>query len=87
LLNFKVDGYDKNTNTILGDYWHGNPEKFNTYDIHPRVKKSFGELYNLTFNKFKILKDNGYNIKYIWEKDWDDWVRNPTHPIPIKEYN
>jgi hypothetical protein len=39
-----VDGYDENTNTVyeyLGDYWHGNPEKFYPKDINRDCKKTF----------------------------------------------
>jgi hypothetical protein len=73
---FLVDAFDENTNTIyefLGDYWHGNPEIYNKNEINKVTKKTFGELYDFTFfYKFKKLKENGYNIKYIWENDWDN---------------
>lgn len=87
ILRKKVDGYDPKTNTIyefLGDYWHGNPEKFPSNNIHPIVKISYGKLYNKTFDKFKMLKENGYNIKYIWESDWKLWNKNRLGNIPIK---
>jgi hypothetical protein len=69
-----VDGYDSRTNTIyefLGDYWHGNPIRFNLLDIHPKRKVSFGSLYLETFNSLNKLKSFGYNVKYIWETDWN----------------
>jgi hypothetical protein len=68
-----VDGFDVTTNTVyefLGDYWHGNPEIYNLSDIHPKVKKSFGELYENTFKMLDKVKSLGYNVKYIWENDW-----------------
>jgi|ERR1035437_368119 hypothetical protein len=90
ILRFSVDGIDINTNTIyefLGDYWHGNPKIHNKNDINKVSKSTFGELYNFIFNKkFKILKENGYKIKYIWENDWDLWNKNQINRIPIKEY-
>jgi len=85
----KVDGFDANTNTIyefLGDYWHGNPKKFNPNDINKSNKKTFGELYNYTFQRLDELKKLGYSIKYIWEYDWNDWSKNKMGNIPIVEY-
>jgi hypothetical protein len=70
--HFKVDGYDPLTNTIYeyyGDYWHGNPNKYNPNEINKRCKKTFGELYEETLQREKILKENGYNVVAIWEND------------------
>jgi G:T-mismatch repair DNA endonuclease (very short patch repair protein) len=89
ILRKKVDGFDPKTNTIyefLGDYWHGNPKKFNRYDVHPLRKIKYGKLYKETFNKFDKFKSLGYNVKYIWESDWKKWNKNPITQIPIIEY-
>ena len=90
ILGFNVDGIDYKTNTIyefLGDYWHGNPKIHNRNNINKANKISFGELYDFTFHKkFKILKENGYSVKYIWENDWDCWNKNQNQKIPIIEY-
>ena len=72
----KVDGLDPKTNTIyefLGDYWHGNPWKYNKDDLNKRCKKTFGKLYNETVEKFLKLKNVGYDIKYIWESNWKEY--------------
>ena len=69
----KVDGFDPKTNTVyefLGDYFHGNPQRFNSNDYNQICHKTFGELYDETFKRLKLLKDNGYNVCYIWEWDW-----------------
>lgn len=89
LLGFNVDGIDYDTKTIyefLGDYWHGNPKIYNKNDINKATKTTFGELYQNTFKKFKKLKNHGYNIKYIWEYDWDKWNNNRSKNIPIIKY-
>ena len=90
ILNFKVDGIDFNNNIIyefLGDYWHGNPKFFSPTDINYSTKTSFGTLHDNTFNKkFKILKENGYKICYIWESGWDIWNKEKNYPIPLEEY-
>lgn len=69
---FKVDGYDKDSNTIyefLGDYFHGNLEKFN-----PLSKTYYGKtmeyLNEKTFDRLNIIKSLGYNVKYVWESDY-----------------
>ena len=73
-LNFTVDGYDPETNTIYefyGDYWHGNPKKFIADKINTRTpkKKTFGQLYEDTITRETILKDAGYKIVSVWESD------------------
>lgn len=85
---FKVDG--SNNNKIfefLGDYWHGNPHRFNHNDINKKNKKSYGELYNNTIKKFKSLFDRDYTIYYVWEHDYNIWKKNPELTFPIRLYN
>jgi Zn finger protein HypA/HybF involved in hydrogenase expression len=66
-----VDGVNNNTiYEFLGDYWHGNPKKFNSNDINKHLNKTFGYLYKKTQKRFKSLKKLGYDVKYIWEADW-----------------
>lgn len=84
-----VDGYDDKTNTIyefLGDYWHGNPVKFDHNNINKHTKKTFGELYTNTFKIFDKLKSLGYNIKYIWETDWKKYIKGISSCINIIDY-
>ncbi len=71
--NFKADGYCKKTNTIFefhGDFWHGNPNKYNPNEINKVTKCTFGELYKKTLVKEKKIKKLGYNIVKMWESDW-----------------
>jgi hypothetical protein len=87
---YVVDGFDKKTNTIfeyLGDYWHGNPATYGgSTKIRNRGGQTAREAYEYTFKRFSYIKSLGYNIKYIWESDWEAWKKNPSDPIPIKEY-
>ena len=46
------------------------PKIFNSNDINPVIKKTFGELYTNTMNREKILRENGYNLISIWENDY-----------------
>lgn len=72
---YKPDGYDPKTNTVyefFGDFYHGNIncDRFHSTDIHPKNKKTFGELYNETMDKIATYKTNGYKIVYVWENDF-----------------
>jgi hypothetical protein len=72
--NFEVDGFDHETNTIYefhGDFWHGNPSKFDHLDINPITKTTFGELYEKTLQRQQHLKNAGYNVISIWESDFN----------------
>ena len=73
ISNKQVDGYDEASSTIyefLGDYYHGNPLIYDRKKYNPTCNKTYGKLYNLTLDKFRKLKKEGYNVKYIWESDW-----------------
>jgi len=70
---YSVDGYDPATKTVYefhGDYWHGNPDKFDPNDINPSVGKTFGQLYENTQRKKKTFLDAGFNYIEMWESDW-----------------
>jgi len=67
-----VDGFEPLTNTIYeyhGDFWHGNPKIYNQNDINPVNKKTYGELYEATKVREKLITSNGYNLITKWESD------------------
>ncbi len=69
----KTDAYNPVTNTIYeywGDFWHGNPEKYNQDHINPKNKKTYGELYSETQIKRKLILNNGYNLIEIWGSEF-----------------
>lgn len=69
---FKPDALVGNTiYEFYGDFWHGNPEIFNLSDINGSTKTTYGELYQKTLKKEKILKQAGYEVVSIWESDWN----------------
>ena len=71
--NFKVDGFDPDTNTIYefyGDFWHGNPKKYKPDDINQVNNTTFGELYEKTIEREEYLKSLGYKIVSIWESEY-----------------
>jgi hypothetical protein len=70
---YNVDAYDPITNTVYefyGDYWHGNPEVFDKESMNKNLNITFGELYNKTINREKIIKNSGFYIISIWESEY-----------------
>lgn len=55
---------------FLGDYWHGNPEKFNPSDTNPSTNRAYGDLLIQTLSRFEDIKKLGYTIAYIWEDEY-----------------
>ena len=67
---YKLDAYNTATNTVYefyGDYWHGNPQVYNTSELNSTNGKTFGQLYEDTLHRRKIIIDAGYNFVYMWE--------------------
>lgn len=72
--NYKVDGYDPETNTVyefLGDYWHGNPEVFKFNDYNANNGKTFGQLFEETQQRLNRIKSLGYNVVIQWENTFE----------------
>lgn len=70
---YHVDAYVASTNTVYefnGDYWHGNPMKFDGDTWNQRTNCIFGELYQKTLSKKQELILNNYNVISIWENDF-----------------
>ena len=70
---YVVDGVDKVNNIIYefnGDFWHGNPNIFESNIVNSVIGKKFGELYRNTIIKEEYLKSMGYKIISIWESEY-----------------
>lgn len=68
-----TDAYDPISNTIYeywGDFWHGNPKIYNSYDKNPVCKKTYGELYDATQRKRNMILENGYKLIEIWGSEF-----------------
>lgn len=50
--------------------WHGNPYRYNSEDINPTNKFTYGELYRKTMESDNWIKSLGYNLVTMWEMDW-----------------
>ena len=67
-----LDGFCKENNTVYefhGDYWHGNPSIYNADEINEKIGVSFGELYERTINREKLIRKLGYELITMWESD------------------
>lgn len=67
------DGINKKDKVIyefLGDFWHGNPKRYNPKDLNCIRKQSFGQLYQATMKRLRIFRKAGYKVYYVWEKDF-----------------
>lgn len=70
---FRVDGMSDDRSTIYefnGDYWHGNPQVFEPDFYNPQAHATMQELYERTQIKEKALREAGYQLVAIWEKDF-----------------
>ena len=70
---YKVDGYCAETNTIYefhGDYWHGNPDIFDSNYINVIAEETMGNLYEKTIKRDQHIRELGYNLIVIWEYDF-----------------
>jgi len=65
---------------FYGDYWHGNPKKYDKEVINEQAEKSFGQLYAITIGREKYLKKLGYIFITIWEYDWTKKGRRKRRP-------
>lgn len=68
----KVDGYCHETNTVYeyyGDFWHGNPCKFDPKNYNPISGKRYGDLYQATITRDHKIKAMGYNLAIKWESE------------------
>lgn len=80
-----IDGYDPETHTVYefhGDFWHGNPLIYAPEEVHPLVKKTYGELYEATLEKEQRIRGAGYNLVVMWESDWRSCRSTPSCHLP-----
>ena len=74
-----IDGFDTITNTVYefhGDFWHGNPKRFDPEKKNAFNKKTFGELFLETTKRSALIRNAGYNLVSIWESEWEEIEKN-----------
>ena len=73
--SYKVDGYCKETNTIYqfhGCYFHGCKDCYNDLTVNKTSKLYMYQLYKNTERINQAIAAAGYNIKTIWEHEFDN---------------
>ncbi len=74
---YSADGYHRETNTIYefhGDFYHGNPSKYNPEFLNTKANKTMGELYQKTIERENKIRSLGYNLVVMWESDFIQMV-------------
>ena len=68
---FNVDALINGTiYEYYGDYWHGNPKRFDPERINVHAGITMQELYEHTTTREQTLRDAGYVMITMWESDW-----------------
>lgn len=60
---------------FYGDFWHGNPARYERDAINRITGLTFGHMYDKTMEKEALLRSYGFNIVAIWESEWKDRQR------------
>ena len=69
-----VDGYHPPSRTCFefnGCFWHGCPKCKDPHTVNPRTQHTMEQLYRITQQKEKALKDLGYTVITLWECEWN----------------
>jgi hypothetical protein len=69
----KVDAFCQEANIVYefyGDFWHGNPSRWNAELKNKKTNTTFGELYDMTIQRENFLKSKGFVVISIWESDF-----------------
>lgn len=86
-MQYYVDGYDDNTNTIYefhGRFWHGCPNCF-PQRHHTRLEIgdiTLFDVYEATIRNEDKLHSKGYNLVVMWQCEWEGTKKED---ISIKE--
>ena len=83
---YRVDGYFEQENKkyvieFHGDYFHGNPKIYKPDGISRHKKLTFGELYEKTMWRMYRIKALGYEVIYIWEQDYKQYLYDKDNEL------
>ena len=76
---YKADGYFEQDNKkyiveFHGDYFHGNPKIYKPAGICKLRRKRFDEIYEKTMWRMRRIKALGFEVIYVWEKDYKQYL-------------
>lgn len=89
---YLVDGYYETENgkkVVLefhGDFWHGNPRKYDRSTVNPVNDMTMGDMYDKMLVKKRALEDLGYVYVSMWESDFDRMVTEDTNMFAFNEH-
>ena len=89
IAGYLVDGFDEENNTIysfLGDYWHGNPAKYRGSTLNTRLGRDMNSIYLDTLDRERKLRQAGYTVISMWEKDFDIMMKKPEVQEVLKDF-
>lgn len=66
---------------FYGSYYHGDPRKYSSDTFNQKQQKSMGELFQRTLQREAHLKSLGYEVKFVWEIDFNNGqLFSTNHP-------
>lgn len=73
---------DKTIYEFYGEYWHGDPRVYPDRSfINQTMKKTMDQLYEETLERQTALQKLGYEVKFVWEYDWNNGMTfSAAHP-------
>lgn len=80
--SYYCDGYFEKENKkyvveFHGDYFHGNPKIYKPDSICKLRNMRFDELYKKTMERMFRIKALGYEVIYIWQEDFQNYLNDP----------
>ena len=67
---------------FLGKFWHGDPREYDHNKMNTLAGATFGELYTRTLKRLDALNRYGFEICYVWEKDYrNGCLISSCHPV------
>lgn len=68
---WRADGYSGGEIfEFHGDFYHGNPRKYDSGLMNFRTNLTMGEMYNKTLERDAKLRELGYSVTVMWEGTW-----------------
>jgi len=58
-----------------GDYWHCNPSMYAANYYNKRIHLTAQEIWNNDSQRLQILRDAGYDVEVVWEKDTAQYIK------------
>ena len=83
---YKADGYFEQNNKkyvveFHGDYFHGNPKMYKPDGICKLRRMRFDEIYNKTMQRMYRIKALGFEVIYIWERDYKQYLYDKDNEL------